>query len=129
MALRNKKAEAGDEDMKEEVVKNAMQIILHAGNARLKCKNALDSISEFDIETAKLRLKEANAEITEAHRVQTDAIQNETRGEKQEYSLLFAHAQDTLMTIYSELNIAKQMIKIFEKYEKRIADLEQRNER
>ena len=31
----------------------------------------------------------------------------ENQGEKQEYTLLFAHAQDTLMTIYSEINIAK----------------------
>lgn len=56
--------------------------------------------------------------------MQTDAIQNETRGEKSEYSLLFAHAQDTLMTIYSEINIAKQLIKIFEVYENRISKLE-----
>ena len=44
--------------------------------------------------------------------------------EKSEYSLLFAHAQDTLMTIYSEINIAKQLLKIFKAYETRIAALE-----
>ena len=37
----------------------------------------------------------------------------DARGEEREYSLLFAHAQDTLMTIYSEINIAKQLLKIF----------------
>lgn len=46
---------------------------------------------------------------------------------KSEYSLLFAHAQDTLMTIYSEINIAKQLLKIFKAYETRIAALENRN--
>ena len=56
--------------------------------------------------------------------VQTDAIQGETRGDEAEYSLLFAHAQDTLMTIYSEINIAKQLLKIFSAYEKRISALE-----
>ena len=51
-------------------------------------------------------------------------IQGETRGEESEYSLLFAHAQDTLMTIYSEINIAKQLLKIFKSYDARIAALE-----
>ncbi len=110
--------------MDEKIVQEAMQIILHAGDARLKCKEALDCIKEFDFEKAQLKMKEANSEITKAHKIQTDAIQGETRGEQKEYSLLFAHAQDTLMTVYSELNIAKQMILIFKSYEQRIKDLE-----
>ena len=110
--------------MNEETVRAAMNIILHAGDARVACKTALDAIAVQDFDTAKAQMKIANHEITEAHKVQTDAIQGETRGEKSEYSLLFAHAQDTLMTIYSEINIAKQMIKIFEAYEARFAALE-----
>lgn len=110
--------------MDETTVQAAMSIILNAGDARVACKEALDAIAAFDFEKANEKIKESQKKITEAHKVQTDAIQGETRGEKSEYSLLFAHAQDTLMTIYSEINIAKQMIKIFESYEKRIAELE-----
>lgn len=110
--------------MNEAVVQSAMSIILHAGDARVACKQALDAIAEADFTKADEKLKEAQSKITEAHKVQTDAIQGETRGEEAEYSLLFAHAQDTLMTIYSEINIAKQMFKIFTAYEKRIAALE-----
>lgn len=110
--------------MTEQTMQAAMQIILHAGDARLLCKQALSAITTTNFEEAKAKIKEAQSEITKAHKVQTDAIQGETRGEETEYSLLFAHAQDTLMTIYSEINIAKQMIKIFEVYEKRIALLE-----
>lgn len=110
--------------MDENTIQAAMSIILNAGDARVLCKEALDAIAAFDLKTAEEKIKESQAKITEAHRVQTDAIQGETRGEKREYSLLFAHAQDTLMTIYSEINIAKQMIKIFEAYEIRIAALE-----
>lgn len=108
----------------EEVVQASMSIILSAGDARNFCKEALDAISEFDFEKADEKMKEANKKIVEAHKVQTDAIQAETRGEKREYSLLFAHAQDTLMTIYSELNIAKQLIKIAKAYNERIEKLE-----
>ena len=111
--------------MVQQQVESAMAIILAAGDARVKCKESLDAIALFDLDLAKIKLKEAQTKITEAHKVQTDAIQGETRGEKTEYSLLFAHAQDTLMTIYCEINIAKQMIKIFESYEKRISALEE----
>ena len=110
--------------MSESTVQSAMSIILSAGDARVSCKEALDAIAANNIELAKEKIKVAQKKITEAHKVQTDAIQGETRGEESEYSLLFAHAQDTLMTIYSEINIAKQLIKIFEAVDKRIAALE-----
>lgn len=110
--------------LKESVVQSAMSIILNAGDARVACKEALDAMAVFDYETAEEKMKVAHEKITAAHKVQTDAIQDETRGEESEYSLLFAHAQDTLMTIYSEINIAKQLLKIFKSYESRIAALE-----
>lgn len=114
--------------MNEEVVKASMDIILAAGDARVACKQALNAIEEADFMVAAEHIKEAQTLITKAHRIQTDAIQGETRGEKQDYSLLFAHAQDTLMTIYSEINIAKQMLKIFKAYDARIKNLEAQGE-
>ena len=110
--------------MNEKRMEDAMTIILHAGDARLYCNKALKAISKSDITLAKENLKEAQKKITAAHRVQTDAIQAETRGEHAEYSMLFAHAQDTLMTIYSEINIAKQLIKVFGTIEQRLTALE-----
>ena len=98
--------------MSEQTVQAAMSIILNAGDARVACKEALDAISDFDFETAEAKLKVSHEKITAAHKVQTDAIQGETRGEESEYSLLFAHAQDTLMTIMSEINMSTEMIDI-----------------
>ena len=110
--------------MKQEVVKAATDIILNAGDARNYCKEALDLIADCNIAMAKEKMKQAQEKIVVAHRIQTDAIQGETQGNKMEYTVLFAHAQDTLMTIYSEINIAKQMIKIFENWERRLQKLE-----
>lgn len=110
--------------MSEKVVQSAMSIILNAGDARVACKEALDAIAAYNFPLAEEKLKESQSKITEAHKVQTDAIQGETRGEESEYSLLFAHAQDTLMTIYSEINIAKQLYKIMKAFDERIAALE-----
>lgn len=108
----------------EQVAQNAMQIILHAGEARKHCTDALKEIEKSDFDSAKEKIKLANAEIVTAHRVQTNCIQKETEGEQGEYSVLFAHAQDTLMTVYSEINIAKRLIDIFESFNHRLAQLE-----
>lgn len=112
--------------MDEETVQSAMNIILHAGDARVACKEAMEALAQFDIEGARAKMETAHTEITEAHRVQTDAIQGEARGEGKGYSLFFTHAQDTLMTINSEINITKQLIGVFDAYEKRLAALEEK---
>ena len=89
----------------------------------------LEAIESYDFALAEVEIKQANEEIVQAHRIQTDAITAETSGEDGEYSVLFAHAQDTLMTIYSEINIAKRMLAIFKAYDRRIEQLESRLER
>lgn len=112
----------------EKTAQNAMQIILHAGDARAHCMNALKAIEKGDFENSEEEIKNANNEIVKAHHIQTDVISKETQGEEGEYSVLFSHAQDTLMTIYSEINIAKRMIGIFKNYELRLAALEKEKE-
>jgi PTS system cellobiose-specific IIA component len=110
----------------DQTAQQAMGIILRAGDARTHCMNALKHIEKSDFTRAKEEINTANNEIVKAHRIQTDAISKETQGEEGEYSVLFAHAQDTLMTIYSEINLAKRMISLFEVYDARLAKLEGR---
>jgi PTS system cellobiose-specific IIA component len=112
------------EDELDIASKNAMQIIMAAGDARVCCNEALSAIEENDMETAQKKIEDADKKIAEAHHIQTEAIQGEIAGEKREYNLLFAHAQDTLMTIYSEIHMTKKLIKIFESIEKRLEKLE-----
>ncbi|TDW26321.1 PTS system cellobiose-specific IIA component [Breznakia blatticola] len=103
------------EQMKEnELISVAMQIILHAGDARIRIQEALKHGKELDFEAARKSLVEAKECIRLAHQSQTEVIQNETRGMVYEPSLLFNHAQDTLMTIMSENNMANEMIDMFE---------------
>ncbi|EOL42762.1 PTS lactose/cellobiose transporter subunit IIA [Enterococcus caccae] len=104
----------------------AMKIILFAGDARVNCKNALVATEKNDFETATEEMKVAKKNITEAHKIQTRAIQSEMGEEakQQEHSLLFAHAQDTLMTIYSEINMANHLIKIAKQLNDRLTLLE-----
>lgn len=102
----------------------AMKIILHAGDARLKTTEALTALKSFHIEEARKLLLEGNEDIIAAHKVQTEILQAESNGDELEYSTLFSHAQDTCMTVYSEMNIAEQLIEICEAIDLRFKNLE-----
>lgn len=113
--------------MCEETISTAMAIIMSAGDARLLCKQALDAIAEGNLEEAKQLHTQSKAKIAEAHHLQTDAIQGEiSGGPALEYNSLFTHAQDTLMTIYSEINMTKHLLQICGNYEDRFAALNAR---
>lgn len=107
-----------------ELVQVAMQIILSAGDARVLVKEALDNIKNCDFVIAKEKLDTAQKCMQKAHAFQTNIIQGEARGEEYEFSLLFHHAQDTLMTIYSELNIAKKLLELFDSLNDRLVKIE-----
>ena len=59
---------------------------------------------------------EAREDIKKAHQEQTEIIQKEAAGEHYKTCLLFTHAQDTLMTIMSEVNLTEKMIILFESF-------------
>ena len=115
-----------EEEKADFVMEQSMNIIMSAGDARLKASEAVDAIAEGRLDDAKTLLKEADKLQAKAHNIQTDMIQGDIRGgdEKMGYFVLFAHAQDTLMTIQVEINMTKAMLKIAQKYEERIAALE-----
>ncbi len=115
-----------EEEKADFVMEQSMNIIMSAGDARLKASEAVDAIAEGRLDDAKALLKEADKLQAKAHNIQTDMIQGDIRGgdEKMGYFVLFAHAQDTLMTIQVEINMTKAMLKIAQKYEERIAALE-----
>lgn len=103
-----------DQFEENELIPVAMQIILHAGDARIKTEEALAYAKRFEFESAELSLKEAQECLHQAHIAQTGVIQNETRGQTYDPSLLFNHAQDTLMTIMSEARLARELIDMFQ---------------
>jgi len=113
--------------MDEKTTESSMKIIIEAGDARLLIFEAMNAMAESDFAQAGEKLKQAQEKMTTAHQIQTDRIQEEAAGKGPGYSLLFTHAQDTLMTIYSELNITKKLLKVFAKLDERVATLERRH--
>ena len=114
------------EEKDEYVMGRAMDIIMNSGDARLHASKAMEHIAKGELEAARAELKEADGLQAAAHNIQTEMIQGDIRGgdEKMGYYVLFAHAQDTLMTIQVEINMTKSMLKIAAAYEQRLAALE-----
>lgn len=103
--------------MDEKLIDIAMEIILEAGDARTHATDAMRAELEGDRDRSDQLMKQAKECIKKAHTAQTDVIQAEARGEKTQFSLLFMHAQDTVMTIISEVNMIGLMIEMYRKQE------------
>ena len=103
----------------EQLNSAAMQIILHAGDCRNLLNEAInDLLDDKSEEEVKDKITQAKKEITKAHVIQTDMIQSSINEEELQTTLLFTHAQDTLMTIDSEVNLVQSMIRLYRKLEK-----------
>ena len=116
------------EEEREKMASIAMQIVIHAGDARNLIMEALDHAAEGLYDQAEDKLKEAREELRQAHIFQTEVVQSEAGGKKYEYSLLFTDAQDTVMTICTEMNLAKKIISMYRKLDDRISKLEEKAE-
>ncbi|MEF3092329.1 PTS lactose/cellobiose transporter subunit IIA [Raoultella sp. WB_B2P2-3] len=113
-------------DKTEQINSTAMNIIMDAGDARALITDALSAIEKNQFSLADEKITQAQQKIKTAHGNQTDIVQSEIHGEVFPPSLLFTHAQDTLMTINSELLMSRHLLKIFRTLDKRIGELEPR---
>ena len=106
--------------MDENLIDIAMEIILDAGDARTYATDAMRAELAGDQARADTLMKQAKDSIKKAHNAQTDVIQAEARGEHMQFSLLFMHAQDTVMTIISEVNMIELMMEMYRKQEDKL---------
>ncbi len=99
----------------KDLIEIAAKVIVHAGNARNTIIDGLNAASEGDSKKAEQLLRKAEDELRAAHHIQTEIIQAEAKGEIVEISLLWNHAQDSLMAAMTELNMARQIMRIYRK--------------
>ena len=112
----------------DRIIKVAMEIVIAAGDARLEAEKALDAVEQFDFDTARKHLEAARENIQKAHNAQTEIIQAEIAGEESfQPSLLFNHAQDTLMTIITEVNLTEKMVKLFDALNRRLEERDRKS--
>lgn len=70
---------------------------------------------EGDFEKAEFKVKEADEILIKAHRLQTEIIVSETRGEKLEFSALLVHAQDHLMNAMLAKPFVLEIINLYKR--------------
>ena len=100
----------------EQLNQAAMQMIMLAGDSRTLLTEVINETLEgASAEEVDEKIKSAKEKIVEAHRIQTDMIQSSIEDNELQTTLLFSHAQDTLMTIYSEQNMTKHIIHMYRK--------------
>jgi PTS system cellobiose-specific IIA component len=88
------------------------QLILHAGNARSKAKEAAELAEAGEWEGAQACLAEANAEQLEAHKVNAQVVRREAAGESVPFSVLLIHAMDLLLLAWSEIDFTERYIQL-----------------
>ena len=89
-----------------------MTIIINAGDCRNHSYMALEKVRQEQYDEAERELELANEALSKAHDGQTEFLQKEAGGERIEFSVLFVHAQDHLMTAISEKNLIEQIIQL-----------------
>lgn len=107
-----------------ELQSSAMQIIIKAGDGRRDTYRAIDALELGDTTEVATQMEAAGESIKQAHIIHTKMIQAEAQGEELGYSMLFTHAQDTLMTAYSEYRLVKKLLPVLEQFDARIKALE-----
>lgn len=98
----------------EEIQLVAFNIIMHSGNARMQIHSAFAAMREADFTKANQLLDDANEEILQAHKSQTELLQNYANGTKIDMEIIMVHAQDHLMTTMTMREIAIEMGYLFE---------------
>lgn len=82
-------------------------IIASSGEANALIQEAFILTQQGKYEEAMKKVDESNEILVNAHHVQTELINNEAQGIKNEIGILMVHAQDHLMNVV----LAKQLIK------------------
>ncbi len=97
------------------MTEEAMMFIMHSGSARSYAFEAIEKAKLKDAEGAEQLLEKCKDEINSAHKIQTQLIQSEAKGEVKDITLLMIHAQDHLMTSMLMKDLCCEFIDIYKK--------------
>ncbi|MBJ8349071.1 MULTISPECIES: PTS lactose/cellobiose transporter subunit IIA [Streptococcus] len=92
-----------------------MGLIMHGGDAKGKAVEAIREAKVGHFTEAHDLIKQANEALNIAHKSQTELLTQEASGDTVELSLLLIHGQDHLMTALTFIDMAKEVIALYEK--------------
>ncbi len=99
--------------MDESKYENALQIILHAGNAKSSALMAIDAAHDGNFDEADKLLAEAQSEMTAAHKYQFELTQAEANGHPVDINIILLHAEDHLTMAIMASDLAERFIELY----------------
>lgn len=109
--------------MMDKSIKISFDIILHAGNAKSLCMKANVESRKYHFDEAEKLIEEAIQEMTLAHKIQTELIQNECDGNGINISLILIHAQDHINNAMQTKENSMEFLTIYKKLQQLEGDL------
>lgn len=100
---------------KEELQMAGFEIVAYSGDARSTLLTALKEVRQGNFEHVDAYLKEAEANLTLAHNVQTSILSAEASGTDLELGFIFIHGQDHLMTTLLLKELMFDLITLYQK--------------
>lgn len=93
----------------------AMQLIMYGGEAKSCAMEAIAAAKKGQIDLAQTRLTEAQKALLSAHHAQTELLTKEAQGHQTDLSLFLVHGQDHLMTSMTFVDLAKEIVELYQK--------------
>lgn len=103
----------------QEAIGQAMQLMLNAGDAKAAAKDALKLARKGETDAAKDKMATAKELVNTAHNIQTKMLTAEAQGKKVDLSLLIVHSQDHLMTAITYVDLAEEIIHLYERLDQK----------
>ncbi|MFF2753530.1 PTS lactose/cellobiose transporter subunit IIA [Psychrobacillus sp. NPDC058041] len=97
------------------LMQSIMGLILHSGNTKSDCMEAIQLAKKGEINAAKKKIEIANQSLVEAHHSQTALLTQEAKGEKVETTMMLIHAQDHLMNAITFRDLTNELIELYER--------------
>ncbi|MDD8049169.1 MAG: PTS lactose/cellobiose transporter subunit IIA [Thomasclavelia sp.] len=98
---------------REEVTMLGFEIVAYSGDARSKLLVALEKAKNKEFDKVDTLIDEAQDALNDAHKTQTELLQQEARGETSEIGIIMVHAQDHLMTTMLLKDIINTLIDVY----------------
>lgn len=92
----------------------SFELILHAGNSKSSSMEAIELARQGEIEEADFKMNEAHEELVMAHKIQTKQLAKTVKVDTMQPSMLLVHAQDHLQGAQTQLELAKEIINLYE---------------
>ena len=92
----------------------SFELILHSGNSKSSSMEAIEYARQGNIQEADFKMNEAQEELLLAHKIQSKLLAKSAKVDHFNPNMLLVHAQDHLCGAQTQLEMAKEIISLYE---------------